>query len=398
MSWRIPLSDLNYGPEEEAAVLQVLRSKWLTMGPRTEEFEHRAASYLGVKHAIAVTNCTCALELVYKFVIKHAPMDRPPNSDAAFIMPSLTFVATANAALVQGGIPVLCDIENVSRPLLSPERVREAIESSGAKPHGIVTVHFAGFDANSAQLAVLAAEHNIPLIEDAAHGIGGNAANRKPLGTTGFAGCFSFFSNKNLATGEGGLVATDDDALAGFVRASRCHGVTASTYDRHKTASHGYDVILPGHNFRCTEITAALGIEQLKKLDSGNARRRAIYGQYINRLRDKPHVFIPFADETGSTGQSACHVFPLLCESTGLRDKVRQALTDNGIQTSHHYPPVHTFSYFAELPHTVKMTPRPLTATEDFASRELTLPLYPDLSDNHIDEICAVIAKTVGPN
>jgi dTDP-4-amino-4,6-dideoxygalactose transaminase len=387
--WRIPLSDLNYDEHEERAVLEVLRSKWLTMGPKTAEFEALAAGYLGARHAIAVANCTCALELAYAAALRR----HEGTGRTSVLVPDVTFVATANAAMAAGGQPVLCDIESPDIPLLS---VGTAVRSGSPGEWAVIaTVHYAGFDANAQALRQLAHDRGALLIEDAAHAIGGLGKDGAKLGTIGDVGCFSFFSNKNLATGEGGMVVTNDDEIADEVRLRRSHGMSSPTFDRHRVRAHGYDVTVHGNNHRCTEITAALGIEQLKKLDAGNGRRRGLYRLYVEMLQAWPEVAVAFSDRPDAIDRSSCHILPLLCESGELRDRIRETMDVAGVQTSHHYPPVHGFTFYRALADSGRLHHASCPNAESFAARQITLPLHPGLKEVEVEEICALVGQAI---
>lgn len=384
--WRIPLSDLNYDDAEQRAVAEVLGSRWLTMGPKTEEFEAAMAAYLGVKHAIAVSNCTCALELAYAWALRGGG-NRGPRR---VLVPDMTFVATANAAAVQGADVRLFDIGSADEPLADTQAARAALAGEEGTVAAIAIVHYAGFDASSDGFLAAARDAGALLIEDNAHGVGGRAASGRMLGTTGDMGVFSFFSNKNLATGEGGMVVTDDADCATTLRGARSHGMSAPTYERHAARRHGYDVSAVGHNYRCTEITAALGIEQLKKLEAGNERRRVLYRLYREHLHGVEGIAVAFAGSDEAISRSSCHILPLVCATTAHRDSVRGALDAAGIQSSHHYSAIHTFSAYQRMAG-VASAGCPVSA--DFAGREITLPLHPRLTESEVDEICSVVRK-----
>ncbi|MBX7246173.1 MAG: DegT/DnrJ/EryC1/StrS aminotransferase family protein [Candidatus Sumerlaeaceae bacterium] len=409
--WRIPLSDLNYDEQEQQAVAEVLQSCWLTMGPRTEQFEAAMAAYLGVKHAIAVANCTCALELAYEAAIEARGGER-----RRIIVPDITFVATANAAIAAGGIPELLDVEGWDHPMLNRALTESVLDRLDGQTAVLAIVHYAGFDANSVEFRRLSNDHGIILIEDAAHATGGKTAAGRALGTTGDIGCFSFFSNKNLATGEGGLVVTNSDDFAARIRLARSHGMTTLTYDRHRDRRIGYDVVRAGHNYRCTEITAALGLVQLAKLDAANARRRELYRLYCDNLKGCDGVRVLYGQDSEAVGKSACHILPLLCRDKALRDKVREALTTAGIQSSHHYPALHSFTFYrdylekkigASLPEDPEQgSGLPVRAVgsvapgwpnaANFAARQITLPLYPALTNSAVSEICDIVILAAG--
>ena len=245
MAWKVCLSDIDFGSEELDRVAEVLRSKWLSMGEVTREFEARFAEFLGVKHAILVCNGTAALHLA-NLAVGVGPGDE-------VIVPSLTFVATANASAYCGAIPVFADIVGPEDLNVSPEDIRARITS---KTKAITVVHHGGYPADMDAICRIAHEHGLAVIEDAAHAPGASLSGRM-LGTIGDVGCFSFFSNKNLVTGEGGAVVTNNNHLAQSMRLMRSHGMTSLSYDRHKGHAFSYDVLRLGYNYRATEITAA---------------------------------------------------------------------------------------------------------------------------------------------
>jgi dTDP-4-amino-4,6-dideoxygalactose transaminase len=218
MNWEVPLSDLDFGPEEEAAVLRVLRSGWLSQGPETEAFEQEFARYLGVRHAIAVANGTAALHLAL-LGLGIGPGD-------AVIQPGVNFVSAANLTVAVGAEPVFADICGLDEPTISPESVAQAIRecrtAGEVQPRALIVMHYGGYPCRMRELKALCREHGLLLIEDACHGVGASvqmgAEGMVRLGALGDAGCFSFFANKNLVTGEGGMVTTDSDELAEKIR------------------------------------------------------------------------------------------------------------------------------------------------------------------------------------
>src|SRR5690606_37595009 len=227
--WRIPLSDLNYDHREAEAVQQVLASGWLTMGPRIKEFEEEFAAYHRAETAVAVANCTCALELVYRFLFQM----QDAKDRRAIIVPDITFVATASAVIAAGGEPVLCDVESADKPYLSLAAVEELLKSRNDIA-GVVVVHYAGHDAGVEAMVELCGRYKIQVIEDCAHSPGAVTASGRPLGTIGLAGCFSFFSNKNISTGEGGMILPNTNgpsvdighSLGAWAKMARSHGTT----------------------------------------------------------------------------------------------------------------------------------------------------------------------------
>ena len=375
MEWIVPLSDLDYGAEEEQAVLGVLRTRWLTMGAMTREFENQFAQSLGVKHALTVSNATQALHLA-GLALGIGPGDE-------VIVPSLTFVATANAVLYTGAEVRFADILGPEEPTISAAEIEKQITP---RTRAIVVMHYAGFPCQMEEIIAVASRYNLAVIEDAAHAPGAMLSGRA-LGTWGDAGCFSFFSNKNLSTGEGGMLVTDRDEIAEKVRLLRSHGMTSLTWDRHQGQAYSYDVVDLGYNYRIDEIRSALGLVQLRKLTQNNQRRKEITRLYW-RAFEKSEAGLPFyASMENITSQPAYHLFPMLLPENIDRQQFITRLQAAGIQTSIHYPSVHRFRYYAErYPGIV------LPKTEDVSRREITLPLYPTMSD---DQVALVIEKVL---
>jgi dTDP-4-amino-4,6-dideoxygalactose transaminase len=223
----------------------------------------------------------------------------------------------------------------------------------------------------------IAARHGLAVIEDAAHAPGASL-NGKSLGTWGEIGCFSFFSNKNLSTGEGGMVVTDREDLVQKIRLLRSHGMTSLTWDRHLGHASTYDVVELGYNYRIDEIHSALGLTQLAKLEQDNAWRRNITQCYRDGLRETT-LGLPFRD---SAGVSSAHLFPVLLPEGVNRQQFIDAMQSTGVQTSIHYPPIHSFSFYRERYPSIS-----LTHTENVAAREVTLPLYPTMKDEDVDYV-----------
>ena len=367
MDWRVPLADVNLGPEELEAVSAVIRSGWLTMGEVTQAFEQEYAQSTGSLHALAITNATAALHLAC-LALGVGPGDE-------VILPSLTFVASANAISYTGAMPVFADIESPDWLCLSPRAVEAAITE---KTRAIMVVHYAGYACDMPAILEIARQHKLGVIEDAAHAVGASL-NGKVLGTWGGAGCFSFFGNKNLTTAEGGMLVTDDPEIAEKVRILRSHGMTTLTWDRFKGHASTYDVVAQGYNYRMDELRSALGREQLKRIPSGNARRGELVRLYRELLaQEVPSIRVPFAEERG---QSSYHIMPVLLPSGTDKHAFMERMKQQGIQTSWHYPPVHRFSVYKEA---YASRPNPLPVTDEVAQREVTLPLYPTMTDEQV--------------
>jgi dTDP-4-amino-4,6-dideoxygalactose transaminase len=363
MDWRVPLADLDYGEAEENAVLQVLRRRWLTMGQVTQEFEAEFAQFVSVKHVFAVSNATVALHMAC-LALGIGPGDE-------VIVPSLTFVATVNSVLYTGAQVRFADILGVGELNVSPDDIERQITP---RTKAISVVHYGGYPCRMDAICKIAANNGLAVIEDAAHAPGAYF-KEKHLGTWGDVGCFSFFSNKNLSTGEGGMLVTNRDDIAEKVRLYRSHGMTSLTWDRHQGHAYTYDVVELGYNYRIDEIRSALGRVQLSKLAVNNARRKLITEQYWDGLSEAG-IGLPFRE---SSGQSAYHIFPILLPVNSNRLKFIDSMRLNGIQTSIHYPPVHKFTYYRQRYANVT-----LPYTEDVAGREVTLPLYPGMTDEQV--------------
>ncbi len=373
MDWKVPLADMDYGAEEEAAVLKVLKSRWLTMGGVTQEFETQFAEFLGVKHALAVSNATVALHLAC------LALDIGPGDEV--IVPSLSFVATSNAVLYTGAEVRFAEIQGEHDLTISPASIEAQITP---RTKAIMVMHYGGYPCDMPAILEIARRRNLAVIEDAAHAPGASL-DGSALGTWGDAACFSFFSNKNLATGEGGMLVTDRDDIADKVRRMRSHGMTSLTWDRHQGHAYSYDVTALGYNYRIDEIRSALGLVQFGKLPQNNARRRQITQEYVHSLADTP-ITIPFGNAPSSESLSACHIFPILLPAGSDRKGFIDSLRAAGIQTSIHYPPIHQFSYYRQRYPDVR-----LPLTESLASREVTLPLYPGMTDAMVSEVVSAV-------
>jgi dTDP-4-amino-4,6-dideoxygalactose transaminase len=375
MNWRVPLSDIDFDEAESLAVEKVLKSRWLTMGKVTQEFEASFATHVQAKHAIAVTNATAALHLAC-LALGLGPGDE-------VIVPSLTFVATANAVRYVGATPVFADIVNDDNLNISPESISASITP---RTRAIIVVHYAGYPCDMDAILSIARQHSLFVIEDAAHAVGSELNGRK-LGVWGDIGCFSFFSNKNMTTGEGGMMTTDNDELAQKLNRLRSHGMTSLTWDRHKGHAYSYDVVDLGYNYRIDEIRAAIGLAQLSKVERNNERRRLLTQVYRDALQElAPQVNVPFQHHLGKT---SAHIMPVVLPRETKRQEFIESMKASGIQTSIHYPPIHTFTSYKDD------TVWNLPVTEDIAKREITLPLYPAMSNDDVITVVSAIQASL---
>lgn len=382
MQWKYTLSEPVLGDEELAAVTDCIRSGWLSMGPRTKRFEERYAGIVGAKHAIAVSNGTAALHLAL------AALDVGATPGDEVVQPSINFVAAANMTKALGATPVFADIVSTSEPTLSPADLESKITE---RTKAVVVMHFGGYAARMPEIMEICKARNIAVVEDACHAPAQyDAATARSLGTIGTVGCFSFFSNKNMTTAEGGMVATDDDAVAARIRNMRSHGMTTLSWDRHHGRPSTYDVMAHGFNYRVDDLRSALGLAQLDRLHGINDKRRdlaACYAREIDRqLGNRAHYIFGDRPKDGTAHLAGIVIDP------DLRDGVRTELANLGVQSSLHYPPIHLFSAFEGS------CPDGLPNSETFSRGMITLPMHSGLDEDAIRGIVELLAEAFDRN
>ena len=373
-TWRVPLADVPVGDDLVEDVLGVVRSGWWSMGPRVEEFEQAFAEFTGASHAIAVANGTAALHL--------ALLGAGCGPEDEVVVPSLNFVAAANAIVHTGAAPVFCDIAGPDDLNLDPADVEAALSE---RTRAILVLHYGGHPCDMDAVLELAERRGLVVIEDAAHAPGATFRGRA-CGTLGAIGCFSFFSNKNLPVGEGGIIVTNDDELAAQLRLLRSHGMTTLTWDRHRGHASSYDVVLPGFNYRLDEIRAVVGLAQLRRLPEENAARAEVVARYRDRLHGTRGLTMPFAPVEGL--KPSHHLAVVVLPECAERDAIRSSLEELGIQTSVHYPPIHGFTAYHG-------SRRALPGTDALAERLLTLPLYGGLADEQVEAVIEGLLQTL---
>lgn len=367
----ISLSAPVLGEQEKEALCHVLESGWLTMGENVEAFESTFANLHNAADGVAVSSCTSGLHLSL------AALGVGPGDEV--LVPSLTFVATVNAVLYVGATPVFVDIESEVLPHIS---ISDAMSKCTSRTKAVIIMHFAGYLVDLAAWRAFADEEGIFLIEDAAHAPGVTGSN----GHSDVA-VYSFFSNKNMTTAEGGMVLARDISVLGRIRRLRSHGMTAATLDRERGHGHSYDVTDLGYNYRMDELRAAVGLVQLRSIERWNTRRRELSTYYRNELAKRlPDVIVPF----DSDYNTAAHLFPTLLPEAVQRARTMKILLKAGIQSSIHYPPVHRFSYYCGRFPNVS-----LPETDSFCSRELSLPLHPSLEKSDVDRVVAVLKSAI---
>ncbi len=384
--WRIPLTRTTLGEEEAEAAARVVRGKWLSMGEEVAAFEREFASALGIRHAVALSNGTAALRVAYEAA--------GLRKGDAIAIPALTFVAALNVALRLGLKPVLVDVHSEGDLTSGVGELEAALRR---EPHirAFVSMPYGGWAPDMAALAQFCADRNIVLVEDACHGLLGRSAGRM-VGTFGRVGTFSFFPNKNMTTGEGGMAVAEDDRVATKMRLLRSHGMTTMTWDRERGHAAGYDVELAGDNLRMDEVRAAIGRVQLGRLEDANRRRREVAASIVAALRGRisQRLSFPFHDEPARPAGDlpVAHLLVALLPEALSRDAFRAALADRGVQTSVHYPPLDSFSHSRQL---FDRSRGDLAVTRRIERRLVTLPLAPDFTAEEVDYIAGSVSSAL---
>jgi len=375
MSYKIPLFDLNFDEKEEQAALETIQSKWISTGPKTAAFEKKFADMLHVDYAVALSNCTVSLHLALKLAGVKAGDE--------VICPSLTFVATVNSIRYVDAIPVFADVTSYENPTIDPADIFKKITP---KTKAIVVMHYGGFACDMDRIMEIAKAHKLKVIEDACHGPLAEYKGKK-LGTIGDIGCFSFFSNKNISTGEGGMLITNNAEYANRTKLLRSHGMTSMSYERAKGHSTAYDVVELGYNYRMDDIRSSIGLVQLDKIETDLTKRSDIRKFYIEQLKGIESIVVPFENYSDF---SSNYIFPIVLKNSTFekRDSLRNRLAEAGIQTSVHYPAVHRFSIY-------KQFYQELPITDYLVDNLITLPMYSKLTKEQISFICNTLKSLI---
>ncbi len=375
MAYKIPLFNLNFDGKEAQAAYDTIQSGWISTGPKCEELEKMFIDMFHVNYAVSISNCTDALHLCC--------LACGVGVGDEVLCPSLTFAASANCIRYAGATPVFCDIVGPDHINIDPAEIEKKITD---KTKAILVVHMAGFPCKMDEIMAIAKKHNLKVIEDACHGPLSEYKGVK-LGTIGDCAAYSFFSNKNISTGEGGMLITNDKEIADKVRLLRSHGMTTMSYQRAGGHATSYDIVELGYNFRLDDIHAAIAIEQLKKLPGDLEKRIAVRERYLQNLSKVANVVVPFADNTEFVSN---YIMPVvLTKGTAEdRDKIREAIHAAGIQTSVHYPAIHRFSIYKDYGAV-------LPQTEYVTDHEITLPMYAALTMEQVDFICETVDKVI---
>jgi dTDP-4-amino-4,6-dideoxygalactose transaminase len=365
------VSEPTLGADEAVALTRVIESNWITMGDRVRAFEQSFANMHGAADAVAVNSCTAGLHLALD-ALGIGPGDE-------VLVPSLSFVATASAVVYTGARPVFVDIESPQVPLIS---VAEAAKKCTARTKAAIVMHYGGYLIEGSPWRDLACSRGLFLVEDTAHAVG-----KGRVGLFSDVAVFSFYGNKNMTTGEGGMILAADEKVLERTRKARGHGLTTDTLQRLHGRPATYDVAKIGYNYRMNELSAAVGLVQLEKLDAWNRKREALSRHYREIMPTVcPRVRLPF----GADWRSAHHILPALLPADVDRARVMDALREVGIQTSFHYPPIHLLSVYRSMYPDLR-----LVHTEEFASREVTLPLHPKMQLVDVEQVAHALAALV---
>ena len=381
----VPFHKPSLGEQEERAIVRTLRSGWLTTGPATGQFEEAFAEYAGAKHAIALNSCTAALHLS---LLAH---NIGPGDEV--ITTPMTFASTVNVIEHVGAKPVFVDVlpETLN---IDPRKLRAA---ASPRTRAIIAVHFAGHPCDLHDIGKIAADREIPVIEDAAHAIESVYRGRK-IGSISEMTCFSFYATKNITTGEGGMLTTDDEALAERVRILSLHGISVDAWKRHRPGQYQHwDIVEAGYKYNMSDIQASLGISQLAKIEEFRRARRAWTAMYDEAFEDTAEIItLKRRDDVGC----AFHLYVVRFATERLnitRDRIMDLLQERGVGIGIHFRPVHLHPYYRKK---YGYEPGSFPVAEYAGERVLSLPLYPsmDLQDVHhvittVREVVRSVAK-----
>lgn len=366
--------------EDIDEVVATLRSGWIGTGPRAAAFEKAFREYVGADHALAFHSCTAALHLAM------VAIGLEPGDEV--IVPSMTFVASANAVIHAGGRPVLADV-NRQTMNLDPDDIARRITP---RTRAIMPVHFAGRPCAMNEILSLAEAHGLRVIEDCAHAIE-TLYHERHMGTFGDFGAFSFYVTKNVVTGEGGMLTTSNKGWADRIKMLALHGLSADAWKRFSDVGFKqYEVLEPGFKYNMMDLQAALGLGQLRRVEANLVRRCQIWKRYDEAFADLP-VFLPQPEEPGT--RHARHLYTLLLDTDQLsadRDEIQQALHCQHIGTGIHYRALHMHQYYRE---TFGYAPNDLPNARWISDRTLSLPMSPKLTDDDVEDVIFAVRRTL---
>jgi len=375
----LPYGRQSIDESDIAAVVDVLRSDWLTTGPKVAEFEDAFAAFVGAKHAVSFSSGTAALHgAVFAAGLR-------PGDEA--ITTPLTFAATANCVLYQGATPIFADVEPATLTI-DPEQAASRVSP---RTKAVLPVDYAGHPSELDEILGLADRHGLAVIEDACHALGAQY-NRRRVGSLAHMTVFSFHPVKHITTGEGGMVTTDNPHYGETLRKFRNHGIESDARARQASGQWHYEMVLLGFNYRLPDIACALGIQQLSKVEANLARRRQIAMRYTQAFRDIPAICLP---AVRCNADPAWHLYPIrlnLEKLCGTRDQVFRALRAENIGVNVHYIPVHLHPYYRER-FGYKGGEHPVA--ENAYERLISLPMFHSMSDDDVEDVIAAVSKVL---
>lgn len=373
----LPYGRQSIDNEDINEVVEVLKSDWLTTGPKVSEFEEQFCKYIGCNYAVAVNSGTSALDIAV------ASLELEKGSEV--ITTPFTFVATANCILYNGIKPVFADITHDTYNI-NPEEIKKKITP---RTKAIIYVDYAGQPCDIDEIREIAQDNNINLIEDAAHACGAEYKGRK-VGNFADLTEFSFHPVKHITTGEGGMITTDNKELYEKLKLLRNHGIDRDAIARFgKDASYAYDMKMLGRNYRITDFQCALGMSQLKKLDKFIERRQEIVKMYNEEFKSIEEVTIPYVKPEV---KHAWHIYTILIDKNIDRDKFFNLMKSKGIGVNVHYIPTYKFSYYKK---NFDFNDKDFPVTESVFKRIITLPLFPSMSDKDVCEVITAVKNTI---
>jgi dTDP-4-amino-4,6-dideoxygalactose transaminase len=383
MSIKVPFGRPSLAQEDIDEVVATLESGWLTSGPKAREFEEKFAQYTGARHAISLNSCTAALQLCL--------MAAGVGPGDEVITTPLTFVATANAIVHTGAVPVLADVDPKSQNI-SPERIAERITP---RTKAILPVHLLGRAADMAPILELADHHGIAVIGDAAHAIESRYQGES-VATLGLAAAFSFQATKSITTGDGGMVTTSDERLARKIRILRSHGLDKDSWGRHGAPRNsGYETVQPGFKYSLPDVAAAMAIRQMDRIERNLAARERQVRRYDAAFAEVAEIILPARDPSDAGGRHAHHLYTILLRLEELsidRDQFINELLGLGIGCGVHYRAIHGQQYYRER---FGYRPGDFPAAEYIADRTVSLPMSPALPDDAIDEVAVTVKNVI---
>lgn len=368
------------GTEEEMEVVQTLRSGWITTGPRTQKFERAFADYIGCRHAIGLSSCTSGLHL--------ALVALGVGEGDEVITTPITFPATANVIVHQRARPVFVDIDPKTLNI-DPDKIGEKITP---KTKAIIPVHFAGHPCEMDRISEIAQRHNLKVIEDAAHALEAEYHGRK-VGVLGNAAAFSFYATKNITTGEGGMLTTNDDELADLIEILRLHGISRDAWKRYGIEGYKHwDTLYPGYKYNMFDIQAAIGIHQLKKADQFLRIRRKYVEMYDRAFEKIPEIKIP--GRKGNIKHSHyLYVIQVKTEDlTTDRDIIMNAIQAENIGIGIHFRALHLQPYYKD---TYGFKPGDFPNAEYASDRVISLPLYPAMTEADVADVIKAVGRVI---